>query len=193
MEFSKQGHKAPEIMALNPRGQVPTFQDTNGAVLCESLATVLYLERTYEAEGTRLIPAEPVAAAAVLQRAMEAGVLHAKISDVIYPKMRNTLESDAAKEAWAEKVEALKAELGLWEGHVAASKGDWLCGSDFSAADVAAAPFVLGLKRFGATLADQPALASYADRLATRPSIADTWPPHWKTSEGPGWMAGVGL
>ena len=40
-------HKGPEIMELNPRGQVPTFSD-KGTVVNESLAILLYLEDTYK-------------------------------------------------------------------------------------------------------------------------------------------------
>ena len=178
-------------MALNPRGQVPTFLDEDGTVVAESLAAVLYLDRRYPSQGTLLVPADPAAAGAVLQRTMEAGVLHHKISDVIYPKMKNTLSSEESIAAWNEKVEALKAELAVWEGYLTGKK-DFLCGS-FSAADAALAPFILGVRRFGGSLASFPSLAAYADRCAARPSIASSWPPHWKDSEGPGWMGGVGL
>ena len=40
------GHKGPDIMAINPRGQVPTFSD-KGTVVNESLAILLYLEDAY--------------------------------------------------------------------------------------------------------------------------------------------------
>lgn len=179
-------------MALNPRGQVPTFQDEDGTVVNESLATVLYLDRRYPDAGAGpLIPADPAAAGAVLQRTLETGVLHARISDVIYPVMRNQLDSEEAKARWADKCADLKKELAFWEAH--AKQGPWLLGDAFTAADVCAAPFVLGLRRFGATLAEFPGLAAYADRLAARPSVADTWPPHWKEGEGPGWMKEAGL
>ena len=39
-------HKGPEIMALNPRGQVPTLVDGD-IVVCESLAALFYLEDAY--------------------------------------------------------------------------------------------------------------------------------------------------
>lgn len=39
-------HKSEEILALNPRGQVPTFKDGD-AVVNESLAILLYLEDAY--------------------------------------------------------------------------------------------------------------------------------------------------
>jgi glutathione S-transferase len=173
---------------------VPTFIDEDGTAVNESLAAVLYLDRRYPDAGCGpLVPADPAAAGAVLQRTLEAGVLHAAISAVIYPKMRGELTSDESMSAWKDKAAALKTELGHWDAYAAGSGGDWITGPAFTAADVAAAPFVLALRRFGASLADFPALAAYADRLAARPSIADTWPPHWKEGDGPGWLKDAGL
>ena len=39
-------HKGPEIMALNPRGQVPTLVDGD-IIVGESLAALLYLDDAY--------------------------------------------------------------------------------------------------------------------------------------------------
>lgn len=41
-----EGHKTPEALALNPRGQVPIFKDGN-VVINESLAAIQYLEHAY--------------------------------------------------------------------------------------------------------------------------------------------------
>ena len=60
------GHKSPEIVALNPRGQVPTFDD-NGIVVNESLAILLYLEEAYP--SPTLMPGTPGQRAQVLAAA----------------------------------------------------------------------------------------------------------------------------
>ena len=39
-------HKSPEVVALNPRGQVPTFVD-QGVAVHESMAILQYLENVY--------------------------------------------------------------------------------------------------------------------------------------------------
>ena len=55
-------HKGPEIMAVNPRGQVPTLIDGD-IVICESLAALLYLEDAYPEH--KLLPSDKKARAAV--------------------------------------------------------------------------------------------------------------------------------
>ncbi|KAA6426158.1 MAG: hypothetical protein FRX49_04010 [Trebouxia sp. A1-2] len=46
IEFSSKGHKTPEVLELNPRGQVPVLKDGD-TVVSESLATLQYLEEAY--------------------------------------------------------------------------------------------------------------------------------------------------
>lgn len=61
---------------------------------------------------------------------------------------------------------------------------DYLCGSEFTMADVFFYPFLAFLVRSGATLSAFPELKKYYDKVSARPSVQATWPPHWK--EGPG-------
>ncbi|MEK7245525.1 MAG: glutathione S-transferase N-terminal domain-containing protein, partial [Pseudomonadota bacterium] len=44
IEFSKEEHKTPDYLALNPRGKVPTLKDGD-YVLSESIAIIAYLDR----------------------------------------------------------------------------------------------------------------------------------------------------
>ena len=46
LQFSKQEHKSPQMLALNPRGRVPVLKD--GDYVCfESLAVLYYLDLKY--------------------------------------------------------------------------------------------------------------------------------------------------
>ncbi len=46
LQFSKQEHKSPQMLALNPRGRVPVLKD--GDYVCfESLAILYYLDLKY--------------------------------------------------------------------------------------------------------------------------------------------------
>ena len=55
-------HKGPEVMAVNPRGQVPTLVDGE-VIVCESVAALLYLEDAYPEH--RLLPNDRKERAAV--------------------------------------------------------------------------------------------------------------------------------
>lgn len=198
IEFSKQEHKTdPKIKELNPRQQIPTFEDgETGAVVNESLAAVLFLDSTYNS-GTELVPSgdskeASAARGLVYQRVFEAANLHAAMRDVVYPKMRGLLKTEDDEKEWKEvKVEALKAELARWESYLT-DGDDWLVpAASFSAADLAVAVLVLAIQRFGASLDAFPKLQKYAKKSAERPSVAETWPPHWKEGEGPGFIKGM--
>jgi glutathione S-transferase len=43
LQFSKQEHKSPQMLALNPRGRVPVLKDGDYVVF-ESLAVLYYLD-----------------------------------------------------------------------------------------------------------------------------------------------------
>lgn len=61
--LSAEEHKSAAVLAINPRGQLPAFQDGDVAVN-DSLAAILYLEDTYDS-GTRLLPEDATSKAKV--------------------------------------------------------------------------------------------------------------------------------
>ena len=57
ISFERQDLKAPEMLALNPRGLVPIFMDQHRKIIMyESLAIVQYLEAMYAPQGKTLLP-----------------------------------------------------------------------------------------------------------------------------------------
>ena len=46
LQFSKQEHKSPQMLRMNPRGRVPVLKDGE-LVVFESLACLYYLDRKY--------------------------------------------------------------------------------------------------------------------------------------------------
>ena len=61
-------HKSPEVMAINPRGQLPAFKDGD-AIVNESFAAIIYLEERYADSGAQLLPKDPAARALVRPKA----------------------------------------------------------------------------------------------------------------------------
>ena len=86
--------KSEEVLALNPRGQAPTFKDGD-IVVNESMAAMQYLEDTYP--EVPLLPKGKAERALALQRLHELASLYAAIQPLFYSKMVGKVNSDAEK------------------------------------------------------------------------------------------------
>lgn len=187
LEFSKQEHKSPEYLKLNPRGKVPTLKDGD-FVLYESLAIMAYLDKKY--------PEPPLFGRAP----QETGLVWRAISEaesyligpgsqvgkpIFFGKgLEKTDEIQAAAAAIREELRRIDTAL---------ARSDWLVGSQISAADIAlfpliqiilraaakdaAKPLKLGLLPLGQTY---PAVAAWVKRIEALPGYERTYPPHWR-------------
>ncbi|XP_062582103.1 glutathione S-transferase A-like [Saccostrea cucullata] len=179
IEFSKQEHKGPDVLKLNPRGQMPVFKDGD-IVVNESSAICEYLESTYKDKGNQLIPSDKAKRATVLQRMHEASNnFQQKLMVDLLFYFFQTKEEDRKPEDLKKKGEALKEELQRWEGYIEKTKG-FVADSNFTMADVYFYPFLAFGKRWGLELEKFPNLKAYYDKMSARPSVKSTEPPHWK-------------
>ncbi|OWF40141.1 glutathione S-transferase A-like isoform X2 [Mizuhopecten yessoensis] len=181
ISFSEKGHKGADVMAKNPRGQVPTFSDGD-IIVNESLAICLYLENAYPDNGTKLVPKEKMAQ--VYQMAIEAQEnLQMKIAvKCIYYQWRLP-EEQRDEKTLKENFQAAREELQIWDKRLEKSGGDFVCGDKFTLVDVVLFPYVATVKRFGNDLSGFPNLKIYYEKLCKRPSIDKSWPPHWREAE----------
>ena len=187
LEFSKEDHKSPGYLKLNPRGKVPTLKDGD-FVLYESLAIMAYLDRTY--------PDPPIFGTT----AQETGTIWRSISEtesylvpagnklivpIFFGKgLEKTDEIQAAAATIREELRRVDTAL---------SHSDWLVGSQISAADIALFPLIqillraaskdaakplnLGFSPLGETY---PNIAAWVKRVEAIPGYEKTYPPHWK-------------
>lgn len=180
--MSNKEHKSAEILAINPRGQMPTMK-VGSVALNESLGAIDYFEMLYKDQGTVLYPVDDAEKlATVLQRKNELLNLHKKgVEDFIH-YIYSDKKSD---EELQKRAEGLRNELVNYEGYLGQQqKAGFLAGSCFSMADVVFFPYLALFVRMGLRLDERfPNLKEYYERLSKRPSIQKTWPPHWK--EGP--------
>jgi glutathione S-transferase len=187
IEFSKEEHKTPGYLALNPRGKVPTLKD-GGYVLSESIAILAYLDRKY--------PEPPLFG----RNAEETGRVWKALSDsmsylepaanrVVVPIFFGTVEDNVDDIRAA--ITDVHEELGLMERRIGAE--DWLALGKLTAADLAAYPFIETLLRaagkesakpLGLGLAPfaqrYPAIEGWRQRIRALPGYAKTYPPHWR-------------
>ncbi|KAM9340391.1 glutathione S-transferase A-like [Symphorus nematophorus] len=182
LSFEKMEHKSAEVMAMNPRGQLPSFKHKD-YVLNESYAACMYLESQFKAQGNKLIPDCPREQAMMYQRMFEGLTLNQKMADVIYYNWK-VPEGERHDSAVKRNREALAAELKLWEGYLQKGSGCCLAGKNFSLADVTVYPSICYVFRFGLSEERYPKLAAYYNCLKDRPSIKATWPPTWKETPG---------
>ncbi|XP_039977380.1 glutathione S-transferase A-like isoform X1 [Xiphias gladius] len=176
--LEKKEHKSKEVLAINPRGQVPAFKHGDITVN-ESCAACFYLESLFKSQGNKLIPDSPAEQALMYQRVFEGLTFNEKLNAVVYYDWF-VPEGERHDSALKRKREALATELKLWEGYLQKlGSGTYLGGPSFSLADVTIFPTVATFFRFGLSAEHYPQLGKYYAQLKERPSIKATWPPHW--------------
>lgn len=187
LQFSKQEHRSPEMLKMNPRGRVPVLKD--GDYVCfESLAILRYLERKYpevplfgttaEQEGT---------ITRVICEYMSYAEDH--ISKLIYAILFQGVEGHM--EDMERALNFVIAEARALENRLSSSS--WLVGETFCAADIVVFPGIQQLLRVmerreaqdlrGRLLpldANFPAIAAWIKRVEQLPGYERTYPPHWK-------------
>jgi glutathione S-transferase len=187
LDFSKQEHKSPQMLQMNPRGRTPVVKD--GDFVCfESMAILFYLDRKYPEpplfgrsaeEGGTIVRVVSEFQSYVEERLMKIveAILFQGNEGPIYEVSRALLVVE--KEA-----RTLDSRL---------LKSDWLVGTECSAADIMIFPPIKLLLR---TLArpqaqdirtrllpletNYPGVAAWLKRMETLPGYDRAYPPHWR-------------
>ena len=187
LQFSKQEHKSPQILALNFRGRVPILKDGDYVVF-ESLAVLYYLDLKY--------PEPPIFG----RTPEEAGVImrviceYQSYADEHLMKIVRAFfnrDSNVPRDELAQSMHAVASEARSIEARLA--KSDWVVGESFSAADIVIFPALQMLlralakpearelsARFLPLAANYPALERWIARVAALPGYDRTYPPHWR-------------
>lgn len=191
LQFSKQEHKTPAMLAMNPRGKVPVLRDGD-FVVYESKAICAYLERKFPKPA--LFGETPHEAARIAQVSSEFQFYLAQpMVDTVRPFLFGVGEVAADKaEAVRAAAQTVREELKFFEKHYL-SKTPWLAGERCSIADLTVFPtvqlFLRGLGKEGAKKFDlgflpfaekYPAFGSWIKRLEALPGYEKTYPPHWR-------------
>lgn len=154
--------RSPEHVARNPQGFVPALDIGNGRILTQSLAIIEWLDSVYP--EPRLIPADPLARADAMARAL---LIAADIHPVNNLRILKRLETqfgadEAARAEWyrhwiAEGFAALEAMAG---------NGPFLGGDAPDVSDVLLVPQMYNARRFDLPLDAYPKLVA-ADAAAS--------------------------
>ena len=187
LQFSKQEHKSPQMLRLNPRGRVPVLKD--GEFVCyESLAIMTYLDRKYP--DPQMFGTTPEDAATIMRVICEYQAYaeeHVnKIMSILFLQGLDGRVDEASKAVQAVAKEARTIESRLATSH-------WLVGKTFSAADAVIFPGIQLLLRalerreaqdlrgrFIPLDANFPSIAAWIRRIENLPGYDRTYPPHWR-------------
>jgi glutathione S-transferase len=187
LQFSKQEHKSPQMLRMNPRGRVPVLKDGDFVVF-ESLACLLYLDRKYPEPplfGRTAEEAGTIMRVICEYQAYAETHLMEIVSAVFFGQM------DERVEEVTRATHLVAGEARTIEGRL--SKSDWLVGDHVSASDMVVFPGIMLLlramekreagdlrSRFLPMETTYPAIARWIGRMQTLPGFERTYPPHWR-------------
>jgi len=169
---------APEVTAIHPFGKIPVMRHGDFE-LCESKAIATYLDLVFP--GPRLFPTEPRHAAlteqwvSLVNTRMDGTLIRTYLFAYVFPK---TEDGKPDRKVIDAVTPALDEEIGVLDRAVA--KGGYLAGDGFTYADINVLPILYYVRNFpegAAAITAAKSLAAYYDRLAARPSFANTIPP----------------
>jgi glutathione S-transferase len=157
--FDRREHKAPEYLAINPMGKLPAIEH-RGVVVTEAAAICAYLGDGFPA--ARLAPALDDPARGTYFRWLFFGAACVDPAVVDY-----SLKRDPASRPSTIGYGTYEDTLAALESAV--SKGPYILGNRFSAADVYVGSQIgWGLMTKG--LPPRPAFTAYSERLSARPA-----------------------
>ena len=164
--------RAPDYLALNPQGLVPTLELDDGTRLTQSLAIIEWLDETHPAPP--LLPTDP------LQRARVRAFAFAIACD-IHPVQNlrviaavRAIGGEEAAQAWAKRVNA--EGLAACEKLIADEPGPFSFGDKPTLADICLVPQLGNARRFGVDVAAYPRLLQAEAACKTLPAFADAAP-----------------
>jgi maleylacetoacetate isomerase/maleylpyruvate isomerase len=173
--FSKNEHRAPDYLALNPQGLIPALEH-DGAVLSQSLAIIEFLDEKYP--DPPLLPAEPLARAQIrsISLAIACDIHPLNNLRVLNYLRRELQQSDDRVNAWYRHWITV-GFTGLEQQVRAYSGGARFChGDTLSVADICLVPQVYNARRFNTDLTPFPTLVAISTHLESLPAFAAARP-----------------
>src|SRR5690349_11029949 len=171
---------APDYLALNPQGLVPTLEDGEGGVLTQSLAIVEWLDETH--------PTPPLLPLDALQRAKARAFALAVACDIhpvqnlkVLARLRQLGLPDAQVTDWA--AWANREGLSACETLIANEAGPFCFGSVPTMADLCLVPQLSNARRFGVDVAAFPRLLQAEAAAKALPAFTDAAPERQSDAE----------
>ena len=165
--------RAPNYLAINPQGLVPTLQDDRGAILTQSLAIIEWLEETHPQPP--LLPSDPLRRAQVRAFALAIACDTHPVQNLkVLARLRELGVSEENVMGWA--AWANREGLAACEKLIAAESGPFCFGAQPTLADLCLVPQLANARRFGVDVAPYPRLLAAEAAAKNLKAFADAAP-----------------
>ncbi len=164
-------HKQPPYGKITPRRQVPTLiygEGDKAITLYESVAIIQFLDDMHPKPPLMPPVSEPAKRAKALVRLAE-------FQQKLDPKniFGSVIFGKQTREQLGARVDALLEELPRWDAYV--GDGPFLCGDQFTLADIAVFPLLMHFEALGYDYAKHtPSLFAYMNNCKARPSVVQS-------------------
>lgn len=164
-------HKQPPYGEITPRRQVPTLvygEGDEAITLYESVAIIQFLDDMLPEPPLMPPVSEPATRAMAWMRIAE-------FQQKLDPKniFASVTFGKQTREQLGARVDALLEELLRWDAYV--GDGPFLCGDQFTLADIAVFPLLMHFEALGYDYATHtPSLSAYMNRCKARPSVVQS-------------------
>jgi glutathione S-transferase len=162
-------HKSAWFLAINPLGQIPVIIDSDGFMLRDAQAILVYLASRYDPTGL-WYPREP--ATMLGQIAMWLGFAESLTESAGAARLHDTLSYDVDVHKCRAQAHALFRVLDqhLWFAEQIGQ--EWLCSHDHpTVADLACFPYVILSEEGGVSRLPYPAIRRWTDRVRRIPGF----------------------
>jgi glutathione S-transferase len=159
IDISKGAQKTPEYLAINPMGKVPALRDGE-AVLAESAAICAYVAERYPQAELAPPPGDPLRAKYLYWLFFGPGCVEPAMVQVA-----TKLEMNPVAAGWGDAQRVFNVL------DVALSKGRWILGENFSAADIVIGSGLNFAVRLFKMVPARASFDRYIDACAARPAF----------------------
>ncbi len=164
--------RAPDYLAMNPQGLVPTLELDDGALLTQSLAIVEWLDETYP--NPPLLPADPLRRARVRAFALAIACETHPLQNLRILNRVRALGGEAEAQAWAKNINAEGLEA--CEKLISNEAGPFCFGAQPTLADICVIPQLGNARRFGVDVSAFPRLLQAEAACNALPAFAEAAP-----------------
>jgi maleylpyruvate isomerase len=164
---------APDYLAINPQGLVPTLENDQGAILTQSLAIIEWLDETHPEPP--LLPKDPLQRGKVRAVAMALACDTHPVQNLkVLARLRQLGLPEEKVTEWA--AWANREGLAACETLIGGEAGPFCFGAAPSIADLCLVPQLANARRFGVDVAAYPRLLNAEAAAKQMKAFADAAP-----------------